>query len=176
MVWFHVARHFSAKRKYTLNEYFFSDLNKESSYWFGFVCADGGIRKNRRELCVELKCTDYHHVHKMLKCMNADYPIKYSLEKNSSFCSSRVDICSKTLCHRLYQLGCHPNKTFSLKWPHAVPAQYHKEFIRGYFDGDGCIAWDMKNRHASVSFVGTEAMLSGIQCVLKEHACPTHKG
>eukprot|EP01083_Nonionella_stella_P284194 967337_1 len=178
MVWFHVARHFSAKRKYTLNEYFFSDLNKESSYWFGFVCADGGIRKNRRELCVELKCTDYHHVHKMLKCMNADYPIKYLKRINSLnaiFCSCRVGIYSRTLCHALCELGCHPNKTFSLEWPIGIPAEYHRDFVRGYFDGDVCVAWDRRNRLVHVSFAGTDSMLTGIRTVLKQYACPTYK-
>ena len=44
--------------------------------------------------------------------------------------------------HALYdsliKLGLYPNKSLNIKFP-KIPKKYLNDFIRGYFDGDGCV-------------------------------------
>ena len=67
----------------------------------------------------------------------------------------------------LKALGCVPAKTFKLKFPN-LPKQYISHFVRGYFDGDGCITTNGHNR-PSVEFIGTKDMLKNIQSIFNRH-------
>jgi len=40
----------------------------------------------------------------------------------------------------LLKLGLTPRKSLTIEFPKNVPNQYLSHFIRGYFDGDGCVA------------------------------------
>ena len=40
--------------------------------------------------------------------------------------------------NRLVELGCLPCKSLKLEFPN-IPEEHYRHFIRGYFDGDGCI-------------------------------------
>eukprot|EP01083_Nonionella_stella_P194411 717109_1 len=173
----HASRLLShGNRKYSLNEKFFDTWTNESAYWLGFLYADGCVRQDKLEIVVGLKCTDYKHLHKMLYAMDANNPVTYRAQQKSLYCRSKIGIGSKRLGNKLCKLGCHPNKSLTLKWSNAVPNKYYREFIRGYFDGDGCIHWIKRHCCVSVSFTGTESMLAGIFDTIKQRACPTYKG
>jgi hypothetical protein len=45
---------------------------------------------------------------------------------------------SKKMVNDLANLGVTPNKTFTLQYP-TINETLEKHFLRGYFDGDGCI-------------------------------------
>lgn len=66
----------------------------------------------------------------------------------------------------LKALGCVPAKTFKLKFP-KLSKQLVSHFVRGYFDGDGCIT--NNNSGPSVEFIGTKDMLKTIQTIFKRH-------
>ena len=55
--------------------------------------------------------------------------------------------------------GCHPNKTFELKFPTFLPNELKSHFIRGYIDGDGCIY--VNNKKISLEVLGTNEFLKG---------------
>jgi intein-encoded DNA endonuclease-like protein len=59
-----------------------------------------------------------------------------------------------------------PNKTFNLEYPKWLNENLNKHFIRGYFDGDGCVTFNKINKQLDVSFTGTENMMVGIQNTL----------
>ena len=65
-------------RKYKVNEYFFDTLNEKSSYWLGFLYADGYVRlKDGKsgELKLKLKNTDKNHIQKFLLDIKSEAPI-----------------------------------------------------------------------------------------------------
>jgi hypothetical protein len=132
-------------RKYNFNEYFFNELNEKSSYWLGFLYADGSVRMKdgkSGELRVKLKDTDKEHIEKFLKDIECDKPIKCGVEGKSKFCS--VTVYSNLLVTRLFDLGCVNNKTQKIRLP-KFSEPFMSHFIRGYFDGDGSIS-KVKNR------------------------------
>ena len=73
-------------------------------------------------------------------------------------------IVNKHLKQTLIDLGCIPNKSLLLKNFPQIDPIYNKDFIRGYFDGDGCISI-IKNK-PKISIIGTEKFLSNIKNII----------
>jgi hypothetical protein len=137
-------------RKYNLNEYFFDELTENSSYWLGFLFADGSVRMKdgkSGELRLKLKDTDKSHIEKFLKDIECEKPIKCGIDNKSKYCS--VTVYSNLLINRLFNLGCVNNKTQKIRLP-KLDESLIPHFIRGYFDGDGSIS-KVKNRPNSFS-------------------------
>ena len=71
---------------------------------------------------------------------------------------------SNKLCNDLIKLGCTPRKSLTLEFPD-IATNFHRHFIRGYIDGDGCISF-RKNGHRrnlQITIVGTEPFLNTLQ-------------
>lgn len=49
-----------------------------------------------------------------------------------------IRIGSHKIYNSLIKLGLYPNKSLTVEFP-VVPKKYLSDFIRGYFDGDGCV-------------------------------------
>ena len=76
---------------------------------------------------------------------------------------SKIELNSKILIDDLQKLGVIQNKSLVLKFPSEMP--YMKDFIRGYFDGDGCIYNSQKR--IMLNFVGSENFCKGLCDFLK---------
>jgi hypothetical protein len=134
-------------RKYNLNENFFNQLNEKSSYWLGFLYADGCVRmKNGRsgELKLKLKSTDVGHMDKFLEDLESNTPIRCGVNEKDGSKYCYVLINSNLMIKKLFELGCVQNKTFKIRLP-KLNNELMGHFIRGYFDGDGSIS-KVKNR------------------------------
>jgi intein/homing endonuclease len=140
------------KSKKNINENFFSLYNSDSCYWAGFILADGYIRKNRNTLHIKLKKSDDLHLLKFLKSLCADdHKIHYS----ESYCY--IDICSDKIKHDLLMyFDITSKKTYTAIISKKIPNSHMRDFIRGYFDGDGCITYTTTH---TISFVGTFEVL-----------------
>lgn len=155
-------------RKYSFNEHFFDELNEKSSYWLGFLYADGYTRMKdgkSGELKLKLKDTDKSHIEKFLTDIECDKPIKCGIDGKSKFCS--VTVYSNLLVNRLFDLGCVNNKTFKIIFPNIEP-NLIKHFVRGYFDGDGCIS-KIKNKWYHVSIAGNEGFITSLKKFLSDN-------
>lgn len=148
-------------KKYQVNENYFEKIDtEEKAYWLGFLYADGNVRmhKNRSGILkLKLKQSDKQHIEKFNSSLNSNYPIKDGLEilkyKNREYkCYySVVCIYNTKMVKDLYNLGCMNNKTFKIKFPEFLDSELIRHFIRGYFDGDGCItSKNKKNGRVSI--------------------------
>lgn len=119
-------------RVYSFNDNLFEKIDSESkAYWLGFLAADGNVSENKISLCLADK--DKEH----LNCFKTFMGIKtknYITSKNSE----KVSIRSFQMANDLEKYGIIPNKTFSIRLPN-LSENMIRHFIRGYFDGDGCI-------------------------------------
>lgn len=76
----------------------------------------------------------------------------------------RWEIVNKHLWEVLYNYGCTPRKSTTLQFPELSIFQSPdliRHFIRGYFDGDGCISYTYTSRSKSkvspiCDFLGTD--------------------
>ena len=155
--------------KYYINEKYFDYINtEEKAYWLGFIFADGCIDKQRKNLIINLAIKDYEHLRRFHQSIETNRPVGYA--KDNRYVYSRIS--NKHLVNSLILCGCIPKKSLILKFPSKdiVPEHLLKHFIRGYFDGDGCISTILRKRKNKISptmdcevnFLGTFDMLSNI--------------
>lgn len=157
-------------KKYQVDDGYFSNIDtEEKAYWLGFLYADGYVRmKNGRsgQLKLKLSSKDREHILLFNKCLSSNYPIKdyISTIKYKDGVSksnvSEVSIYNTKLVKDLIKNGCFSNKTFLIRLPNIDKSMY-RHFIRGYFDGDGCISFSKKG-HFSIKIISNREFISDI--------------
>lgn len=183
--------------KYTYNKNFFEEIdNNIKAYWLGFLYADGCITRFYRNeklrsmsLELTLQTRDKGLLFRFLKDLEANVPIqdrKHKI-KDEIYYSNRVVINCTKMCRDLIKLGCTPDKSLTLSFPSEdiLPKEFVSEFIRGYFDGDGCIHYsENKGYHKNpewisksfvASFVGTYDFLSSLKIIFNDMSININK-
>lgn len=111
----------------------FLDLSKEEvQYWLGFFVADGGISSVNNDIVLNLSEKDISHIEKYRNFIDIRLPI-YKIEKTHAI---RVVYANKSIKEYLVSLGITPKKSKTVK----IQFVFDRHFIRGLFDGDGCIS------------------------------------
>lgn len=148
------------KRKRTCNDYFFSKIDtEEKAYWLGFIAADGCVRidkRKRKNLTINLSLSDENQIYKFSQSIKSNNIISrrknYSKKYKKYYDASSITISSQQLIDDLINLGITPRKSLTLRYPQ-INNKFDKDFIRGYFDGDGCWHINMnKNYRPSLVF------------------------
>ncbi|HEY4515250.1 MAG TPA: LAGLIDADG family homing endonuclease [Candidatus Paceibacterota bacterium] len=123
-----------------VNRAFFKKWSPEMSYVLGLFAADGTMIANSRgAYFIEFHLTDREVLLKIKKVLKADHKISMRNRHNPNHkMGYRLQIGSKEMFEDLTNLGFVPNKSLVLKMP-SIPTRYIKHFVRGYFDGDGCV-------------------------------------
>lgn len=153
--------------------YFQSIDSADKAYWLGFLYADGCVSKTIKEVILELKLEDIGHLEKFKSQIDSNKSVKIKDK------SCRFVVCSKDMCNDLILHGCVPKKSLILKYPTEamLPKKFESDFIRGYFDGDGCLSFTSTMQHRSdccpdklykrqgwiFKILGTYDFLTGIQ-------------
>ena len=148
-------------RKYKLNENFFEKIDsEEKAYFLGLLYADGYINETLNMVDLTLHKQDKEILDKLIVYL---YPQGRPLKiiRNDYI---RLVINSKKIVEDLKLHGCFQKKTFKLEFP-IILNELIKHFIRGYFDGDGCITIDNK-KTLNISIVGTINFLNVIKQIL----------
>lgn len=134
-------------RKYTLNENYFDILDSEDKvYFLGYLMADGYNNESRGVIEASCATKDKEFLEMLNKTIGSSKPIRLVEANTNSYKSYRMALCSRHLSKRLSELGCIQNKTFKLTFPNYLNEEMKKHFIRGYFDGDGCISFTFAKR------------------------------
>ena len=129
------------KRIYKIDESFLDCIDSEQkAYFLGWMWSDGTVSERDNAFTIELAGADGPILETLAGFFSKDQLVKYY--KNVKYrCGWRavLSIYSKKLKARLIELGCMPNKTFSLKFPEWLDESLQHHFVRGVFDGDGCL-------------------------------------
>jgi len=79
----------------------------------------------------------------------------------------RMSIYNKHMSRTLEKHGVTANKTFNVIYPTWLPEELQHHFVRGVFDGDGCISTQYydndKLKNTYVSILGTNDLCTNIQ-------------
>lgn len=137
-----------------INESYFKEIDSSNkAYILGFLYADGNIHSNRNmiQICIHKKDVEILEFIKKEICKDLDIYIDRKDYR-------RISISNKQMKEDLIKLGCFPNKTHILSFPNEnqVSKEFIFDFIRGYFDGDGCISKNV------INFTGKKEFLSEI--------------
>ena len=128
--------------KKKLNDQAFNEYNQESCYWAGFLAADGCIDVNNT-IRIELAGKDMEHVQKFKDFCGSEHSISHNKLKNSY----KVGFCSPAIARDLYyKYAVTVDKTHGLILPLLPELKDYKHYVRGFFDGDGCITEFFNNR------------------------------
>jgi hypothetical protein len=156
-------------RKYPIDEEFFNEIDsEEKAYFLGMLYADGTNSTKKTEVSLRLQEEDYKLLSKLNNLLQSTKPLLPIVRDKKRKILYRMIINSKKISYKLNELGVVPNKTFKLIYPIWLNKNLHNHFIRGYFDGDGCVTFNKANQHLQVTFTGTESMILGIQDILIE--------
>jgi transposase-like protein len=144
------------KRKYKINKDYFQKIDSEDkAYFLGFLYADGSVskidpKKSYSSITICLSSKDRFILEKFSDLIYGFVKIRdFSRRSYGSVDEkeySEVSFYSKKMHSDLVKLGCTPQKSLTIKFPtfEQVPEDLIKHFIRGYFDGDGCLSRGIK--------------------------------
>jgi hypothetical protein len=122
------------------DEDFFEFIDNElKAYWLGFIMADGNVHTHR--ITINSAEKDKEHLLLFMQHINHTGNLGFQVQEES-FASSpiyHVRCNSHKMIQDLIKLGCLPRKTGYSILPSLADDLVH-HFIRGYFDGDGCIS------------------------------------
>lgn len=120
---------------------FFKKWSQNMACVLGFLYADGNIIKTKRNThFVSLQVMDKEIVFKIRDAVNSNHKINLYRKQCKGNVAYRLQIGSKEWFEDLKKIGLTVNKTHRIRLPQ-IPKFYIKDFIRGYFDGDGGV-WE----------------------------------
>jgi len=138
--------------------------NEVEAYLLGFIYADGSIHNFKggkyRTLSIGLAEKDKDFLQIICNIFNKELGKKYSLKRQEKTKSYKLTICNSDMNERLMKLGIHNNKTYennSFVFNN-VPNNLKTHFIRGFFDGDGCICYTSRKQYV-IGFVSLNKKL-----------------
>ena len=110
------------------------------AYVLGFFAADGTMVANKRGAhFIEFHSTDKQLLFIVKKLFGSNHKISTRDKHNPKWkIGYRLQIGSNEMFGDLVSLGFTPNKSLTIEFP-KVPRRLLGDFIRGYFDGDGCV-------------------------------------
>ena len=124
------------QRQYNINDDYFKTWSHNMAYTLGFWWADGSIHINKGSFSFVLCQKDRLILDLILEDMECN-PRPIRPFNNAYICR----VASKTIVTDLISLGGSERKSLTTNFP-KIPNEYLSDFIRGFFDGDGCIYFD----------------------------------
>lgn len=127
-------------RKYKVNDDYFDIQSSNMAYILGFWAADGNIHSEENRLDLELSSEDYEILEKIKEEIGSERPIKV-YQCSSGYVKNKLYFWSQKIKKVFSEYGIVPNKTYSsdFKPPYKLNKQFWIDYIRGFFDGDGCV-------------------------------------
>lgn len=164
-----------AQRQYPLREDYFATIDTEDkAYILGLIYSDGSMvpTRNSMEICLQeddrsLLEEISNRIYLSPKPLGHREGRQMLVGGKAYMCKPqyRFSIVSKRTFGDLTSLGLPPDKSLVLTFPSAdkVPENLVQHFIRGYYDGDGCLTVNKKTKDCMVRILGTESFCEGVQ-------------
>lgn len=135
----------------SFNDSYFDNISTPNqAYWLGFIYADGAVMCNAEtrnyELQIELNSIDKYILEEFNQELGGKHKIKdrtrthfiCNNKKPTTSSMSSLRVYSKRIVEDLIKHNVIPNKTLHNNFP-IVSNELFWDFLRGYFDGDGCL-------------------------------------
>lgn len=124
--------------KYDIDYQYFDNINDEhKAYWLGMLLADGFVNNKEVSLC--LQSSDIESIETFKRDLRSEHPIKYDVYGNPY-----ITIVCKHMCEKLQRYGFNNHKSLQFDMNNilnVISNENEHHFLRGMFDGDGCIKY-----------------------------------
>lgn len=155
------------KYKETNLHYFEKIDSKDKAYFLGLLMSDGALRKNG--FCINLEESDSQILQIFANYLNYKGGLKTIIPKNTNWKTQKsLNIWSIKICNDLQKWGIVKNKDFKTYLP-PISEEFHSHFIRGVFDGDGCVRIDKRSNSLQFGIVGFINFIKELQQVLMKN-------
>jgi hypothetical protein len=165
--------------RFFINKEFFKKWSSEMAYVLGYFTADGSMFINPRgSHYIGFGSVDRELIEKVRKLLESNHLIGIRKSENPNWKTEHtLEIGSKEIFKDLLKLGLTPRKANRIKLPF-IPHEYLPDFIRGYFDGDGCVSFGIYSRKTGKSksrvlytrfTSGNRKFLKKLLKILKQH-------
>lgn len=167
----HINSISEAKRKYAIDETYFDSIDTPNkAYFLGLLYADGNYCPKKKNVSISLQENDKH----ILESFNAELKSNRPLRKIDYHSKNEkwndqyiLDISNAHIAQKLASHGVIPNKSLLLTFPEWLETNLISHFIRGYFDGDGCILKNPKEKRATL--ISTEQFCLKVKNIIHEN-------
>lgn len=165
------SRDLSKRTKYTCDSNYFREINsKDKAYFLGLLVADGC--NHRIGFNIALEEGDKYILEKFIICINYTGSLYYIKRKSPRKNMFKLNITDLQISKDLTRLGVVPAKSLITYFPN-IEERYRSHFIRGVFDGDGCIHIG-KEKKKTFSICGNKILIEEIQKILMKK-CNLHE-
>lgn len=152
------------------NQRYFDDIDtKAKAYWLGFFYADVYNSQSENKVNMCLQGGDYGHLEKLADALEID---RDRIERGftaEGHATATLPFYSKHMCEKLAEKGCPQAKSFIIKYPYWIQENLHSHFIRGMFDGDGCLTYRQKQKEWKFNIVSTKEGCEGLQKYINKY-------
>ena len=135
--------------RHEVNEKFFDKWSPNMAYVLGYIYADGTLVNCDyiRARYLQIVSIDKDALERVRGMMDS----KHNITKHKSlYLKGHTIYKFKIGNHKIYddlvRHGLYPNKSLTIKFPD-IPKKYTPHFIRGYFDGDGCVYFEKRKSY-----------------------------
>lgn len=158
-------------------DYFTKIDTQEKAYILGFIAADGSV--TGKEIKIDLKDVDEDILIKIQKEIGHTNNLSHYTNKGIKFKNNnkiynckiaRLVIHSERMVEDLKQYGivnCKSN-ILDIKID-KIPKDFVFGFLRGYFDGDGCLSFSEEKRYVNLTFTSSTAMIEKLKQIIYEN-------
>lgn len=154
----------SNARKYHINQDYFKTWSHNMAYVLGLWYADGCIYGGKM-FDITLHAKDKYILKKVAEELQYEGNLQDYVDRQAA----RINFSCVVIYKDIIQLGGCENKSKIIDFPQ-IPDEYLPDFIRGYFDGDGCIM-NLKGGRINSAFTsGSKKFLDALLSVLKDKA------
>ena len=151
-------------RKYHINQDYFKSWSHNMAYVLGLWFADGCIYGGKM-FDITLHNKDKYILKKVAEELSYESQLYDYVDRQAA----RINFSCVVIYNDIINLGGKENKSLDMDFPN-IPKEYLSDFIRGYFDGDGCIMRLKGGRINSVFTSGSKKFLDNLHQILKEEA------
>jgi hypothetical protein len=165
-----LKRSYTIRRTYKINEHYFDTIDSnDKAYFLGLLFADGYNNQKHGLISISLIKEDSKVLNKLSEKIYLEPKELYHIQSNLG-CSKpqeKLVISNRNISNQLLKYGCFQNKSQTLSFPNNIKKELIPHFIRGYFDGDGCI-YINKNNYPTITIIGTYNFCLNINSYIKD--------
>ncbi len=164
-------------KKYNVNENYFNNIDSDDkAYILGLLYSDGNVSGN--VVKINLIETDKQILFDIAKRIYVDnnFQITYLKSRNKKWKNGGdyitkpqflLTITRKKIVDDLKKYGLNEKKSFNIRFPE-IKKKYYSNFVRGYFDGDGCFYSSKKYRNNNrIMIVSNNNFINELKTVIE---------
>lgn len=147
------------KQRYTHNDHFFDKPTRLSSYWAGFIAADGCLPFGTKHFNLYLSTHDLAHLERFSRDICFSGPITFRPHRANGMCRLALWNAPGIRVALEHNYNVTPRKSLTLVPPDGLSNENQLAFAAGYIDGDGSIKLTTQG-YLRTYIIGTQPVLA----------------